>query len=407
MKEKKERLRDRLRRRRERAKKLKELKAARKARQTAFRSVRKPNGGGPVPTIELVLESPERQERPIAAAKGKLESIEEGRRVNPTPSKDRDPRGQEKQRRREIDALERDVEELSRLSSPTPETAAEIDRIRSEVEELKREFYTNLGPWQRLLLARHPQRPYADDYIRFLFENFSEIHGDRHFSDDSALITGMARFHGKPVMIVGNLKGRDTRQRLARNFGQAKPEGYRKALRAMRLAAKFGRPVFVFVDTPGAYPGIGAEERGQAEAIAYNLREIARIPVPVVVTITGEGGSGGALAIAVGDRVFMLENSIYSVISPEGCASIMWRDASKAEIAAEALKITARDLLEMKLVDEIVPEPEGGAHFDPEAAARLLEPYLTRALDELSALPTDQLLAQRYEKYRRMGQFFS
>jgi acetyl-CoA carboxylase carboxyl transferase subunit alpha len=407
MREKKERLRDRLRRRRERAKKLKELKAARKARQAAARLGRKANGGAPPATIELVLESSDGQERPAAAAKGKLESIEEERRVNPTPPKDRGSRVQEKQRRREIDALERDVEELSRLSGPTPETAAEIDRIRNEVEELKREFYTNLGPWQRLLLARHPQRPYADDYIRFLFENFSEIHGDRHFADDSALITGMARFHGKPIMVIGNLKGRDMRQRLARNFGQAKPEGYRKALRAMRLAAKFNRPIFIFVDTPGAYPGVGAEERGQAEAIAYNLREIARLPVPIVVTITGEGGSGGALAIAVGDRVFMLENSIYSVISPEGCASIMWRDASKAEIAAEALKITARDLLEMKLVDEIVPEPEGGAHFDAEAAARLLEPFLTRALDELSALSPDQLLAQRYEKYRRMGQFFS
>lgn len=407
MKEKKERLRDRLRRRRERAKKLKELKAARKARQSADRAARKADGGVPPSTIELVLESSERQERPVAAAKGNLVSTEEGRRVIPTPPKESEARSLEKQRRREIDALERDVEELTRLSGPTPETAAEIERIRGEVEELKREFYTNLGSWQRLLLARHPQRPYADDYIHFLFENFSEIHGDRHFADDSALITGMARFHGKAVMVVGNLKGRDTRQRISRNFGQAKPEGYRKALRAMRLAAKFSRPVFIFVDTPGAYPGIGAEERGQAEAIAYNLREISRLPVPIIVTITGEGGSGGALAIAVGDRVFMLENSVYSVISPEGCASIMWRDASKAELAAEALKITARDLLEMKLVDEIVPEPEGGAHFDAEAAARLLEPYLTRALDELSGLPADQLVSQRYEKYRRMGQFFS
>jgi len=322
-------------------------------------------------------------------------------------SKEMGRREMDKQRKREIDALERDVEELTRLATPTDATATEIERIRQEVEELKREFYTHLGAWQRLQLARHPQRPYTDDYIRLLFENFSEIHGDRNFADDTALITGMARFRGKPVMIVGTQKGRDIKQRLARNFGQAKPEGYRKALRAMQLAAKFQRPIFIFVDTPGAYPGVGAEERGQAEAIAYNLREMARLPVPIIITITGEGGSGGALAIAVGDRIFMLENAVYSVISPEGCASIMWRDASKAEIAAEALKITANDILELKLIDEIVPEPEGGAHFDPEAAARLLEPYLARSLDELSQIPSEKLLEQRYEKFRRMGQFFA
>src|SRR6202040_1318357 len=203
-----------------------------------------------------------------------------------------------------------------------------------------------------------------DDYIRILFENFSEIHGDRLFSDDAALITGMASFHGKPVMIVGNQKGRDTKQRVARNFGQAKPEGYRKALRAMHLAAKFGRPIFVFVDTQGAYPGIDAEERGQAEAIAHNIREMARLPVPVIVTITGEGGSGGALAIAVGDRILMLENSIYSVISPEGCASIMWRDPTKRNIAAAAMKITPKDLGELGIIDGNVMEPPGGAHTD-------------------------------------------
>ena len=234
-----------------------------------------------------------------------------------------DARNLEKQRQLAIDSLERDVEELSRLSTPSDENAAELERIRDEVGELKREFYTHLGPWQRLLIARHPQRPYTDDFIRLLFENFSEIHGDRGFGDDAALITGMAWFHGKPVMIVGSQKGRDTKQRLVRNFGQAKPEGYRKSLRAMELAAKFRRPIFVFVDTPGAYPGVGAEERGQAEAIAFNLREMSRLAVPIIVTITGEGGSGGALAVAVGDRVFMLENSVYSVISPEGCASIM------------------------------------------------------------------------------------
>ena len=312
-----------------------------------------------------------------------------------------------KERQRAIDALERDVAELSRLTNPTDETASEIERLRGEVSELKREFYLHLGAWQRVQLARHPQRPYTEDYIRILFEGFSEIHGDRRFADDAALISGFAWFRGKPVLIVGSQKGRDTKQRVERNFGQAKPEGYRKALRAMQLAAKFRRPIIVFVDTQGAYPGIGAEERGQAEAIAFNLREMSRLPVPIIVAITGEGGSGGALAIAVGDRVFMLENSVYSVISPEGCASIMWRDASKAEIAAEALKMTAPDLLELQLIDEIVPEPEGGAHFDYDAAARLLEPYLDRSLDELSRLSPSDLLAQRYEKYRRMGQFFA
>ncbi|HEY4777951.1 MAG TPA: acetyl-CoA carboxylase carboxyltransferase subunit alpha [Candidatus Acidoferrales bacterium] len=310
-------------------------------------------------------------------------------------------------RQLEIDALERDVAELSRLSVPSGETTVEIERIRREVEDLKRDFYTHLGAWQRLQLARHPLRPYTDDYIRILFENFSEIHGDRNFSDDPALITGMATFQGKPVMIIGNQKGRDTKQRLARNFGQAKPEGYRKALRAMKLAAKFRRPIFIFVDTQGAYPGVDAEERGQAEAIAFNLREMSRLPVPIVVTITGEGGSGGALAIAVGDRVFMLENSVYSVISPEGCASIMWRDPSKAELAAEALKITAPDLLEMKLIDAIVPEPDGGAHTDHQAAARLLEPVLAHSLAELSQLPSERLIDQRYQKFRQMGQFFA
>jgi len=312
-----------------------------------------------------------------------------------------------KERQRAIDALERDVVELSRLTNPTDDTATEIERLRGEVSELKREFYLHLSAWQRVQLARHPQRPYTEDYVRILFEGFSEIHGDRRFADDAALITGFAWFRGRPVLVVGSQKGRDTKQRVVRNFGQAKPEGYRKALRAMELAAKFRRPIVVFVDTQGAYPGIGAEERGQAEAIAFNLREMARLPVPIIVTVTGEGGSGGALAIAVGDRVFMLENSVYSVISPEGCASIMWRDASKAETAAEALKMTATDLLGLKLIDEIVPEPEGGAHFDHESAARLLEPYLDRSLDELSRLSSDDLLARRYEKYRRMGQFFA
>jgi acetyl-CoA carboxylase carboxyl transferase subunit alpha len=309
-------------------------------------------------------------------------------------------------RKRKLDRLEREVEELGRLSPDGAHGDAELDRLRREIAELKQQFYVNLGAWQRTQLARHPQRPYTFDYIRLLMEGFSEIHGDRFFADDPAMVCGMARFHGSPVMVIGHQKGRDTRQRVARNFGQAKPEGYRKALRAMQLAAKFHRPVIVFVDTPGAYPGVDAEERGQAEAIARNLRELSRLPVPILVTITGEGGSGGALAIAVGDRVNMLENAIYSVISPEGCASIMWRDASKAAIASEALRITARDLLQLSLIDEIVPEPEGGAHLDPETAARTLDSVLTRNLAETARLDLRTLLQQRFEKFRRMGQFF-
>jgi len=373
---KREKLRERLRRRRERKKALKA--AARQAEEALAAKA------GEIPEV---------------SRQGDEESVASD------PSAD-SPREKERQRQRAIHALERDVEELGRLSS-TPERTAEVERLRHEVEELRREFFANISAWQRLQLARHPQRPYTGDFIRVLFENFSEIHGDRHFADDPALVAGMAWFHNKPVMILGNQKGRDTKQRLARNFGQSKPEGYRKALRVAQLAAKFRRPLIVFVDTPGAYPGVDAEERGQAEAIAYNLREFARLPVPIIVTITGEGGSGGALAIAVGDRVFMLENSVYSVISPEGCASIMWRDASKAETAAEALKITARDLLELKLIDEIIPEPEGGAHMDVELAARLVEPFLEKSLRELAQLPSEQLVEQRYEKFRRMGQFFA
>jgi acetyl-CoA carboxylase carboxyl transferase subunit alpha len=312
-----------------------------------------------------------------------------------------------KKRQKEIDALERDVEELLRLSPNGDDTEEEIERLRRQVADLKHDFYSHLGAWQRVQLARHPLRPYTLDYVRMLFEGFTEIHGDRAFGDDPALICGMAFYHGDPVMVIGQQKGRDTKQRVARNWGQAKPEGYRKALRVMHLAAKFKRPIFTFVDTPGAYPGVGAEERGQAEAIAKNLREMSRLPVPILVTITGEGGSGGALAIALGDRIHMLENAVYSVISPEGCATIMWRDSTKAEIAAEALRITAKDLLEMKLVDEIVAEPEGGAHLDPETTAKVLDGVLRASLRDLAKLPSSDLLARRYEKFRRMGQFFA
>lgn len=313
------------------------------------------------------------------------------------------------ERQREIARLEREVEELRKLAGSVEgdvDAASELERIRGQVAELRHEFYAHLGPWQRVQIARHQQRPYFLDLIPLLFTDFTELHGDRAFGDDKAVIAGLAKFHGRPVAVIGHQKGRDTKQRLQRNFGQPKPEGYRKALRVMQLAAKFRRPVLTFVDTPGAYPGIDAEERGQGEAIARNLREMARLPVPILVTVTGEGGSGGALAIAVGDRVNILENSFYSVISPEGCASIIWRDASKAETAAAAMKITATDLKELGIVDEIVPEPEGGAHTDHEAAARLLDEVLERQLIALINEPIRALLAARYEKFRKMGQYF-
>ncbi len=315
------------------------------------------------------------------------------------------PAGAPVNRQTEIERLGKDVEELRKLAGDQ-EADAELGRIRQQVAELRREFYTHLGPWQRAQIARHPQRPYTLDYIGFLFTDFIELHGDRGYGDDKAIVAGLGKFHGRPVAVIGHQKGRDTKQRLLRNFGQPKPEGYRKALRVMQLAAKYGRPIFTFIDTQGAYPGIDAEERGQAEAIARNLREMARLPVPILVTVTGEGGSGGALAIAVGDRVNILENGFYSVISPEGCAAIMWRDAAKAETAAAALKITPRDLKELGIVDEIVREPEGGAHTDPEAAARILEEVLDRELMVLCNQPVKVLVSARYEKFRRMGQFF-
>jgi acetyl-CoA carboxylase carboxyl transferase subunit alpha len=308
-------------------------------------------------------------------------------------------------RQQEIDRLEKEVDELRGLAA-TPADDAEVQRIRQQVAELRREFYNHLGPWQRAQIARHQLRPYTLDYIGLLFTDFMELHGDRAFGDDKALIAGLAKFHGRPVAVIGHQKGRDTKQRLQRNFGQPKPEGYRKALRVMQLAAKFGRPVITFIDTPGAYPGIDAEERGQGEAIARNLREMARLPVPIIVTVTGEGGSGGALAVAVGDRVNILENSFYSVISPEGCASIVWRDSTKAETAAVAMKITAKDLKEFGIVDEIVQEPEGGAHTDYEVTAGHLDDVLSRQLAELAQQSPKELVKRRYEKFRKMGQYF-
>lgn len=309
------------------------------------------------------------------------------------------------ERQREIERLEKDVEDLKRLAGDE-DADAELERVRREVAELRKEFYAHLGPWQRAQIARHQQRPYLLDFAQYLFTDFIELHGDRSFGDDKAIIAGLAKFHGRPVAVIGHQKGRDTKQRVIRNFGQPKPEGYRKALRVMQLAAKFSRPVLTFIDTPGAYPGIDAEERGQGEAIARNLREMARLPVPVIVTITGEGGSGGALAIAVGDRVNILENSFYSVITPEGCAAIMWRDAAKAETAAEAMKFTAKDLKDFGIVDEIIPEPEGGAHSDHEGTARQVGDVLEKQLAELSLERPKSLMDARYEKFREMAQFF-
>ena len=261
--------------------------------------------------------------------------------------------------------------------------------------------------WRRVLLARHPKRPHSLDYIERVFTGFSELHGDRAFGDDAAIVGGFCEFEGRPVMVIAEQKGRDTKQKLYRNFGMPKPEGYRKALRLMQMASKFGRPVVTFLDTPGAYPGIDAEERGQAEAIARNLREMARLTVPVVCICIGEGGSGGALALGVGNAVLMLENAVYSVISPESCAAIIYRDSSKGEQAAAALRLTATDLLGFGLIDDIVPEPEGGAHENPDAAASHLREHLRRWLDELAALPPAQLVEQRYAKFRGMGNFFA
>ncbi len=261
-------------------------------------------------------------------------------------------------------------------------------------------------PWQRVQNARHPKRPHTLDYVQRILTDFQEIHGDRLFGDDPAIVCGMGRLEGQPVLLVGEQKGRDTKQKLYRNFGMPKPEGYRKALRAMQLAAKFGRPIITFLDTPGAYPGIDAEERGQAEAIARNLREMARLPVPVISVCIGEGGSGGALALGVANQVFMLENAVYSVITPESCASIIYRDSGKAEQAAAALKLAAPDMLELGLIDGIIPEPAAGAHEDHDEAARLVKDQLVRSLRELSALSPNEAVQKRYKKFRKMGNFF-
>src|SRR5579871_3796499 len=305
----------------------------------------------------------------------------------------------------ELEQIERQLAEIE--SGEADEgTRHQIEQLQERVEILRKDLEAPPTAWQKTELARHPQRPQTLDYIERVFTDFSEIHGDRVFGDDAAIICGMARFHGNEVLVVGTQKGRDMKQRVHRNFGTPHPEGYRKAIRVMQIAEKFKRPIFCLVDTDGAYPGIHAEERGQAEAIAYNLREMARLQVPIIATVIGVGGSGGALAIAVADRVLMMENSIYSVISPEGCAAIMWRDASKKELAAEAMRITASDLSELGCIDDIVPEPEGGAHRDHEAAANLLDVSLQRHYADLKKMPAEELVASRYNKFRTMAQFY-
>ena len=308
---------------------------------------------------------------------------------------------------RELQNIEREIERLEAAAGDNQDAQRQLHRLHAQVEALRQQLYSHVTAFQKTEMARHPQRPYTLDYAERIFRDWTELHGDRGFSDDPAIVCGFARFHGDEVMLIGHQKARDTKQKVYRNFGMPNPEGYRKALRFMKLAEKFGRPVFTFVDTPGAYPGMGAEERGQAEAIARNLREMARLRVPIITTITGEGGSGGALAIAVADRVLMMENTIYSVISPEGCASIMWRDSAKKEAAAQALKITPKELQELGCIDDVVPEPEGGAHTDHEAAAALLDAALQQQYAALKGKSSDQLVASRYEKFRHMAQFFS
>jgi acetyl-CoA carboxylase carboxyl transferase subunit alpha len=301
-----------------------------------------------------------------------------------------------------IAVLLKEIEALSLLPRTT-ERDAGIEALRRRVVEIRRALYADLTPWQRVLVARHPNRPCLLDYVERLFSDFTELHGDRRFADDRAIVAGPASYPGRPVMIVGHQKGRDTKQKIFRNFGYARPEGYRKALRVMKLAEKFDRPIIVFVDTPAAYPGVESEERGVAEAIAANLREMTLLGVPIVVLVAGEGGSGGALGIAIGDRVLMQEFAVYSVIPPEGCAAILWRDAGRKIEAAAALKITAPDLLDMGIIDEIVAEPIGGAHTDHDAAAALIDTVLQRALAQVSALAPDARLAARYQKLRGLG----
>jgi acetyl-CoA carboxylase carboxyl transferase subunit alpha len=302
--------------------------------------------------------------------------------------------------------LEAKIRELKEMAAQKGMDAGrEIESLEAQADRLKDDVYSNLTPWQRVQLARHPRRPYSLDYIQAICDDFTELHGDRQFGDDKAIVGGMALVAGRQVMLVAQQKGRDTKENILRNFGMPHPEGYRKALRLMQMAGKFGRPIVTLIDTPGAFPGVDAEKRGQSEAIARNLREMVRIPVPIIVVIIGEGGSGGALAMAVGDRVLMLENSIYSVISPEGCAAILWSDRAQAPRAAEALRLTARDLAGLGVIDRVLEEPKGGAHRDPAAMAAILRDVLCDELDALSGQAADVLLENRFQKYMRMGVF--
>jgi acetyl-CoA carboxylase carboxyl transferase subunit alpha len=302
-----------------------------------------------------------------------------------------------------IREIEEKIEKLAAATSGKPAPQDELRKLRTKLAQVEHELYSHLTPWQRTQLARHPQRPSTLDYIGDLFRDFLELHGDRSFGDDRAIVGGFARFNDRSVMVIGHQKGKTLKERMQRNFGMPNPEGYRKALRLMRMAEKFGRPIITFIDTPGAYPGIGAEERGQAEAIARNLLVMSRLAVPIISVIIGEGGSGGALALAVSDRVLMLENSVYSVISPEGCAAILWDDPAKAPDAASALKMTAQDLVNLHIADDVIPEPLGGAHRDSKAVTERVAKALTNQLSTLTELSTDQLLTQRERKYRSIG----
>jgi acetyl-CoA carboxylase carboxyl transferase subunit alpha len=300
--------------------------------------------------------------------------------------------------------MERRIQDLRAFADQERvEVTEEVRRLEKKAGRLRKDIYSNLSRIQRVQLARHPRRPFALDYIERLFTDFTEMHGDRLFREDRAIVAGAARFHGEPVVVIGQQKGRNTKENLVRNFGMPHPEGYRKALRVMQFAAKFGNPIITLVDTPGAYPGIGAEERGQAEAIARNIREMTHLPVPMICVIIGEGGSGGALAIAVGDRILMMENAIYSVISPEGCAAILWKDRAKASAAAEALRLTATDLEELAIIDRIIPEPLGGAHRDPDAVAATLDQILVETLEEIRHLDPRERVRRRREKFLAMG----
>lgn len=300
--------------------------------------------------------------------------------------------------------LERKIQELKKfIADKKIDLSSEVRRLEDKLESLREDTYGNLSAWQRVQLARHPQRPYTLDYIRMLMSDFIELHGDRAFSDDKAMVCGLAKLGSHKLAIIGHQKGRDTKENLQRNFGCAHPEGYRKALRAMQLAEEFNLPVVIFIDTPGAYPGVGAEERGQSHAIALNLREMACIATPIISIVIGEGGSGGALGVGVADRICVLENAYYSVISPEGCAAILWKDGSKAPEAAEALKLTADDLYKAGIIDEVIPEPLGGAHHNPEQTAQNIKEAINKNLKELGALNKEELLKQRYDKFRKIG----